>query len=57
MPDSISIFKKETCFICKGTRLVVITFKFGNRKFNVTSLCFHCLGKGFLKLFKSDYDY
>ena len=57
MDYSHNIFIKKSCFICEGQGKVNIVFKIDGKLHTITTLCFHCLGKGYLKLLKSDYDY
>ena len=54
MEDHYSIWKKRTCDICNGKKVIIVK---NNHTKPEYVPCDHCNGKGFLKLLKSDYDY
>ncbi len=54
MDNKYSIFRKESCTICNGKKVIVS--KKNHTKPKYVS-CDHCNGKGFLKILKHDYDY
>lgn len=55
MDDKYKIFRKESCYLCKGQRQIEIQCRTKKNKYY--KLCPACEGKGYLNILKSDYEY
>jgi len=48
-------YEQRKCFICKGRKYSYLGIRQPNNKFTwIKTMCFHCLGKGFLKIKKDN---